>query len=216
MSRKHTACTASIVIPILFILWTVAVRTIGRQPVGPLDSTIGLSRLNIRVHNAIGVHLFLYNLTDFLSLLPLGIMALNAVNGLMQWIRRKDLRKVDRTIIALGLLYAVLFTVFITFELFPVNFRPVLIEGKLEASYPSSTTMLALSVMILEVQKIRLTYRKTRARRVAEIGLLTFGMFMVIARILSGVHWITDIIGGLLICGSLAAWYTYITDKGAR
>lgn len=91
-----------------FLLWTVPVRLIDVRPVGPLDSAVGFAALNQAVHGLTGVHLSLYTATDLLSLVPLGFVLGFAGLGLAQWVRRRSLRRVDRSLIVLGGFYLVM------------------------------------------------------------------------------------------------------------
>lgn len=130
-----------------FLLWTVAVRFVDVQAIGPQESSVGFATINHQVHNLTGVHMTLYTITDHLSIVPLAIVAGFALLGLMQWIKRKIFWKVDRDILVLGGFYLAVMAIYVLFEVFVVNYRPVLIGGILEASYPSSTTMLVMCVM---------------------------------------------------------------------
>lgn len=190
-----------------FFLWTVLIRLVDAAPVGPLGSSVGFSHLNLAFHRMTGVHWALYDWTDRLSLIPLLTVAGFGLLGLSQWIRRKKLLKVDRSILVLGLLYLLTGAAFLLFEVFPVNFRPVLIEGKLEASYPSSTTLLVLCVMPTAMMQLRRRIVQPSLRRWVPILLGLFTGFMVMGRLVSGVHWLTDIIGGILLSAGLVALY---------
>ena len=216
LKNKKSNFYVSALFLILFITWTAAVCLIDRRPIGAGGTHIGFATINEYVHRLCGVHMSLYTLTDTLSVIPIGIMLLNAAAGLVQWIRRKDIRRIDGAILYAGVIYAILFAVFIVFEIFPVNFRPILINGSLEASYPSSTTMLTMTVMICGILQVRSGFRPTVIRRLCEIVFVFFTVFMVAARIVSGVHWFTDIIGGVLVSLSLSASYAYMLQKRAR
>lgn len=191
-----------------FALWTLAVKWVDVQPIGPLSSSVGFAALNGAFHRMTGVHWSLYTLTDWLSLIPLGFVAGFGVLGLAQWIRRKKLLRVDRSILILGGFYLAVLAAFVLFEVFPVNFRPVLIEGVLEASYPSSTTMLVMCVMPTAAMELR---RRIRNRAVTWI-IAAFTVFMVAGRLLSGVHWLTDIIGGGLLSAGLVILYDSLNN----
>ena len=149
----------------------------------------------------------LYTVTDWLSLIPLGIVMAFALLGLSQWAKRKSLLKVDRSILILGAFYAVVLAAFAVFEVFPINYRPVLINGALEASYPSSTTMLVLCVMPTAAMQCRARLQNRTWKRCMVFLIYVFSAFMVIARLLSGVHWLTDIIGGVLLSAGLVGLY---------
>lgn len=190
-----------------FMLWTAAVSVVDVQPIGPLGSSVGFSALNGWFHAFTGVHMSLYVITDWLSLVPLGLAAGFACMGLMQWIRRRHIMKVDADILALGGFYGIVAAVYVCFELLPVNARPVLIEGMLETSYPSSTTLLVLCVMPTAMMQLHRRMRSGTLRRIILFAMAVFAAAMVIARCISGVHWFTDIIGGALLSAGLTILY---------
>ena len=195
-----------------FGLWTTALCAVDVQPIGPMGSGVGFAAMNGWFHALTGVHMSLYVLTDQLSLIPLGLVMGFALLGLGQWVQRKHLFKVDRSILVLGGFYAVVMTSFLFFEKCVVNFRPVLIEGTLEASYPSSTTMLAMCVMPTAIMQIKERVESRRIRKFAVWGMRAFTVFMVIGRLLSGVHWVSDIIGGALLSAGLVLLYDVFSD----
>ena len=193
-----------------FILWTFALRLIDLQPIGPEDSVVGFATLNAFFHKLTGVHLVLYTLTDWLSLIPVGICAGFGLLGLFQWISRKALRCVDFDLLALGTFYAVVFAVYASFEVYIVNYRPVLINGILEASYPSSTTMLVICVMGSAILQFQMRINNIRFRKFVTHSSMIYLISMVSLRLLSGVHWMTDIIGGILLSISLVMMYASV------
>ena len=151
--------------------------------------------------------MILYHITDWLGLVPVFACLFFAGVGLRQLIKRKSLLRVDGDILLLGGHYAAVIAGYLLFEMFPVNYRPVLIAGFLEASYPSSTTLLVLGVMpTLDFQAAR---RLTAAmgRKVIRLLIVSFSGFMVVGRVLSGVHWLTDIVGSVLLSGGLFLMY---------
>ena len=195
-----------------FTLWTVAVTRIDVQPIGPEGSRVGFAALNEAFHALTGVHLALYALTDWLSLIPLGIVCGFAALGLAEWIRRRRLRQVDRDILLLGAFYVIVMAAFVFFELYPVNYRPVLIEGILEASYPSSTTLLVMTVMLTATTQCKTRIAHPAFRRAATSLCAAFTVFMVLGRLISGVHWLSDIIGGILLSAGLVLLYAALIE----
>ena len=194
---------------VAFALWTAAVRLIDVQPIGPNGSEVGFSAWNAAVHDLTGVHWSLYVITDWLGLVPVCLMLGFAILGLVQWIQRKRILAVDRDILALGGFYLVVAAAFLFFEQFVVNYRPVLIDGCLEASYPSSTTLLVLTVMPTAMMQLHDRIGRPVFRRVVLIAIVAFTAFMLVGRFLSGVHWMTDIVGGILLSGSLVLAYDW-------
>ena len=195
-----------------FLLWTAMVRRVDVQAIGPLGSAVGFAALNRSVHHLTGVHMPLYTVTDWLSLVPLGFVVGFALLGLVQWIRRKDLLKVDRSILILGGYYAIVMAVFLFFERYVINYRPVLIDGVLEASYPSSTTMLVLTVMPTAITQLKARIKQPVLRQIIVSLLAAFTGLMVIGRLFSGVHWFSDIVGGGLLSSALVLLYRAATE----
>ena len=142
--------------------------------------------------------------------MPLVFVIGFALLGLIQWIKRKHLLKVDYSILALGGFYIVVMAAFNLFEVFVINYRPVLIDGYLEASYPSSTTMLVMCVMPTAIMQFNARIKNDVLRRCVASAITAFIVFMVIGRLISGVHWITDIIGGALLSTGLVLMYRAI------
>ena len=196
-----------------FLLWTLLVRLVDVQPIGPLGSDVGFARLNRFIHNLTGVHMVLYTLTDWLSLIPVAVALAFAVLGLVQWIRRKHILRVDRSILSLGVFYIVVMGIYLFFESVVINYRPVLIQGCLEASYPSSTTTLVMCVMITALKQLNLRVKSSVLRLCLNTLIILFTVFMVTARLFSGVHWITDIIGGTLLSFGLVTMYSLTVEK---
>lgn len=192
-----------------FIVWTVLVRLVDVQPIGPEQSTVGFAALNAWVHHLTGVNMSLYTVTDWLGLVPIAVALGFGVLGLVQWIQRKHLLRVDRSILALGGFYLAVMAVYVFFEVTVVNRRPILIEGVLEASYPSSTTVLVLCVMPTAMMQLRTRIQSTVGKRGASVAIISFTAFMVVGRLLSGVHWVSDIIGGVLLSAGLVLLYAF-------
>ena len=193
-----------------FLLWTVAIQFIDVEAIGPQESSVGFATINQFVHNLTGVHMSLYTITDWLGLVPLVFVMGFALLGLIQWIKRKYLLKVDYNILILGGFYIVVMAVYALFEMLVVNYRPVLIGGILEASYPSSTTMLVMCVMPTAIMQFNARIKNNVLKRCVASAIIAFIVFMVIGRLVSGVHWITDIIGGALLSTGLVLMYRAI------
>ena len=195
-----------------FALWTAAVRLVDVQPIGPQGSAVGFATINGWVHDLTGVHMALYTVTDWLGLVPFGVAIGFALLGLVQWMKRKHLKQVDFSILVLGGFYLLAMAVYALFEVVVINYRPVLINGCLEASYPSSTTMLVLCVIPTAIMQLNTRIKSKILKRCTTFGITAFTVFMVIGRFLSGVHWFTDIVGGALLSAGLVMLYHSITS----
>ena len=190
-----------------FALWTLAIARLDVRPIGPRESMVGFATLNGAFHKLTGVHMTLYVITDWLGLIPFGFALAFAILGLVQWIRRRRILAVDYSILVLGGFYLAVIAAYLYFESYVVNYRPVLINGFLEASFPSSTTLLVMTVMPTTVMQLRSRIRNPFLKKSVSGLLIAFSVFMVLGRTVCGVHWLSDIIGGALLSGGLVMLY---------
>ena len=195
-----------------FALWTAMVCLVDVQQIGPQGSSVGLAGINRFIHNLTGVHFVLYNITDWLGLVPIAVCMGFAILGLAQWIRRKDIRRVDFDILALGGFYIITIAAYLLFEYVVINYRPVLINGYLEVSYPSSTTLLVLCVMLTTILQCKKRIKNKWFRDSISAVIIGFIAFMVIGRLICGVHWFSDIVGGGLLSAALVMLYCFVMN----
>ena len=196
-----------IVLLIAFVLWTFLILFVDVQAVGPNSSMVGFASFNTRFHQLTGVHMTLYTVTDWLGLVPIAVCLCFGCLGLYQLIKRRSLFKVDADILLLGGYYILVIFGYLFFEMVPINYRPILIDGFLEPSYPSSTTLLVLSVMPTLAFQVKRRCDNLMVKQIIMILAILFSVFMVIGRLVSGVHWATDIIGSILLSIGLFKLY---------
>ena len=212
MKKEHRRnLLFAICLLVAFLLWTLAIQFIDVQAIGPRESTVGFAMINQFVHNLTGVNMTLYTITDWLGLVPLMFAMGFGILGLCEWIKRKHILRVDYSILVLGGFYIVVMVAYILFETFVINYRPILINGYLEASYPSSTTMLVMCVMPTAIMQFNARIKNGILKRLVASVITTFIVFMVISRLVSGVHWFTDIIGGALVSTGLVFMYRFVS-----
>ena len=205
---KRKKLFIGVIFLILFTLWTILIRSVDVKPIGPNNSSVGFSTINLFINKLTGINMIIYNITDWLGIIPFLIILFFALVGLIQWIERKSILKVDYSLLILGIFYLIVLLIFFFFEKITINYRPILINGNLEDSYPSSTTMLVTCVIPTAVSQLRYYIKSKNFRITLFIILYSFAVFMVVARLISGVHWFTDIIGGILI--SIGLVFIYI------
>ena len=190
-----------------FSLLTVLIQCLDVQVVGQNGTKIGFAALNVWFHQMTGVHMMIYTITDWLGLVPIIICLCFGVLGFIQLIKRRRLLRVDPDLLLLGIYYVLVIACYLVFEMIPINYRPVLIEGRLEASYPSSTTLLVLSVMPTLIFQINRRTENPLIRKAVAVFVIAFSAFMVIGRLISGVHWASDIIASVFLSGGLFILY---------
>ena len=205
--KKNQNVLTGILLLVGFAVWTFLIQEVDVQPIGPNGSSVGFAALNGWFHQLTGVHWMLYTLTDWLGLVPICVCLIFAGAGFVQLVQRRSLFKVDLDIIMLGAYYVLVIFGYLLFEMVPTNYRPVLIEGFLEASYPSSTTLLVLSVMPTLYFQAQRRLTSNALRQTILIFSVLFSAFMVIGRLVSGVHWLTDIVGAVLLSSGIFLIY---------
>lgn len=192
---------------VAFAIWTILIQIVDVQSVGQNGTDIGFATFNCWFHKLTGVHMTIYTITDWLGLVPIFICMIFGGIGFVQLVKRRSLFKVDYDIILLGIYYVIVIFGYLIFEMIPINYRPVLIEGNLEASYPSSTTLLVLSVMLTLIYQVNRRLENDVVKKVICIFAIVFSAFMVIGRLVSGVHWFTDIVGSVMLSAGLFCIY---------
>lgn len=190
-----------------FTVWTLLIQKVDVQPLGVNGTDIGFATLNCWFHKVTGVHMVLYIITDWLGLVPVFVCMIFGGMGLVQLIKRRSLLKVDYDIILLGIYYVIVIFGYLIFEMIPINYRPILVEGFLETSYPSSTTLLVLGVMPTLMEQVSRRSGSEILKGIVNAFVICFSAFMVIGRLISGVHWITDIVGSVLLSAGLFCIY---------
>ncbi len=207
-NRKKTVLFASSgVLFALFFVLILLVKLLDTAPIGPLDSVIGLSSLNGATRDFFGTSDICYTVTELFGYLAFCVIAIFGGLGFYQLVTRKHLKKVDVDILLLGGLYAVTIACYVLFEIVVINYRPVLVDGVLEASFPSSHTMLVISVFGSAIPQVLSRVKK----RPISLALACFFALIIVltvfGRLASGVHWLTDILGGVLLGAALVLAY---------
>ena len=196
---------------IVCVIYILCIRFVDVQSIGPNGSKIGLSHLNLFFHEWIGVNRPWYNITKWLGVLPFLIVAFYAFIGLGQVVFKKSFAKVDIRLYVLGVFYLLVGLTYVLFEKLIINYRPVLMQGRLEASFPSSHTMLAITICMSSILMSGYYIKDEKKRDIFNLITWVLMIVLVVGRMISGVHWITDIIGAILISSFLLMlFYTFI------
>ena len=212
LNRKYGKAAISFA---LFILTIALVKCVDIDAVGPAGTSIGLSHLNKAVHDLIGVHMFWYQVTNLLGFWAILCGAIFACIGLKQLIERKSLKQVDAKILALGGLFVLLGVIYVLFEKVVINCRPVLMEGETvpEASFPSSHTVLAFVIFGAIAMMLKDYLQDKRLVSMLQNACLVLILVSVIGRLISGVHWFTDILGGIFLSYALLMVFSGLLEK---
>ena len=206
-TQEKKTLSAGLLLLAAFVLWTVLIQCVDVQPLGQNGTNIGFATLNCWFHRLCGVHIAIYTVTDWLGLVPIAVCLCFGGLGLSQLVKRRSLLQVNLDIILLGVYYILVIAGYLIFESIPINYRPIPINGAMEVSYPSSTTLLVLSVMpTLNYQAKRRIGNRTLRRAICAASSV-FMLLMVVGRTVAGVHWLTDIFGAVLLSAGLFLLY---------
>lgn len=181
--------------------------TVDVKAIGPENSEVGLATINKVVFDGIGVNKLWYAITDYLGFAAFGVALFFAIVGLIQIIKRRSLKKVDRQILSLGVLYIIVIAFYLLFEKVIINYRPIILSTSLEASFPSSHTMLVVAIMSTAMMLFPFYFKKKALVITLEVISIAIITVTVIGRLISGVHWLTDIVGGVLLSLALSSLY---------
>lgn len=198
----------------LFALLILLVKTFDVEMVGPKGTAIGLSHINKAVHEFLGENMLWYDITDILGLVAIAVAAVFAVLGAIQLIKRKSIKKVDMKILTLGGLYAVMMLFYVLFEVVIINYRPIIMPDSTEpeAAFPSSHTMLVCVIMCSAVMVMKDYIKNAHLRLALQIVSAVIVAVTVVGRLLSGVHWLTDVFGGVLISITLLSIFKALIE----
>ena len=206
-TNEKTTLITGIILIFAFAVWTMLIQIIDVQAVGINNTNIGFATFNTWFHSLTGANMTLYTITDWLGLVPVFVGVCFGFLGFIQLIKRKNLLKVDFDIRLLGVYYIIVVFCYLIFEMIPINYRPIFINGFAEASYPSSTTLLVLGVMPTLIFQANRRIKSDKIKKIICVITILFSVFMVVGRLVSGVHWITDIVGSILL--SMGLFYIY-------
>ena len=199
MKLKKKNIIVSICLIMLSVIYTILVKYVDVAPIGPKASSVGFSTLNKFVFNFLGRSNIWYNITEVLGMISILIALFYALIGLYKLIKNKSILKIDKEIIILGIFYFVVLLVYLFFEKVIINYRPVLVKGVLEASYPSSHTMLSICICLSAMIINNKLYKNMRISKIINTLSIIIMITTTVGRLLSGMHWISDILGGIII-----------------
>ena len=211
MNNKKRNFLISGILLLIAITFTILVKVVDVKQIGVNNSSIGFATLNQFIFETTGVNIIWYHITDWLGLIPVFMAIVYAFIGLIQLIKRRSIFKVDKEIILLGLYYIIIIALYVFFEKVIINYRPILMNGFLEASYPSSHTLMTICICgsSILINKKLFNNKITKVINYLSIIIITI---TVVGRLISGVHWFTDIIGGILISsGLLMTFYSLLS-----
>ena len=213
---KETMKTV-IIMTVLAIAATILVATVDGQPVGVQGTNLGFATINTQFFARFGQNDTFYKISSAAGIVCFVTAAGFGLFFLKQLIDRKSLSKVDRNLSILIMLYILTAALYLLFDkVLIINYRPILRDKGLESSYPSTHTVIAWVVMVSAIDQWNIYIRNEKLKTAATACSLIVLFIVIVTRMLAGVHWLTDIIGGMIIGDMLIAWYRYAASRKAE
>lgn len=214
MNKKSNNILMGAVLFVCFVIYTVLIKVVDVQAIGPEGSSVGLASLNAVFARFFPFNATWYSITEYLGYIAIGVCLGFGLLGLFQLIKGKSLKAVDKELWLLAGFYVVVIAFYALFEIVEINYRPVILEEGLEASYPSSHTVLAICVFLSAVYEFESYLLKSKVvKNLLQALFIVLALLTVIGRMLAGVHWFTDIIGGLILSLSLVVIFTGLRNR---
>ena len=194
-----------------YIFFTITAMRFDRLSIGPNESIVGFSTVNLFFKNLLGYNPLFYKISSILGYGIILITVMFFVYTIFDIIKNKSLSKIDRSLFFLMVYYFLLVIVYIIFDkVVVINYRPVILKTTLEPSYPSTHTFLAIAIMSAANTQFRLKIKDVDLCSKVNIIFTIYTFAVVFSRFLSGVHWFSDIIGGILLGAAFGILYKAI------
>lgn len=229
MNQKKKNFITPIALFVTFIVFTLLVIFVDVQAVGPQSSSVGLATINKGFHDIIGsaFHLYdpsletgystlLYSITKYTGYLCILLAFAFAVYALYkEYSSKKDIKKIKRSTLGLFPYFIVLGILYVLFEIIVINYRPVIVDvaDGLEASYPSSHTLLATGLMLAIVSNAHRVIKNALWEKIVVISMTVISCITILGRLFCGVHWLTDIIAALILGNAAFSLYKALVSK---
>ena len=212
MKNKRKYLIFGIAFFLMFIIFTTIIKLVDVKNIGPHNTSVGLATINNFFVNKIGFNNKIYKITEILGIIPIIIVLIYAIIGLYSLIEEKSFKKVNKNLYYLAIFYIIVLGIYVLFEKVIINFRPVIIEGILESSYPSSHTILAICICGSSIILNNAIFKNNKIAKLENIISFIIIILLPLLRFISGVHWFTDIIGGVLLSVSILLFFKYFVD----
>ncbi len=207
MSKRRKIFITTLILFVIAVIYTVLVKYYDVSGIGPKNSEVGFAGINGLVHKILPYNETWYKITKYLGVIPFLICAFYGFIGIKELIKHKSLKRIDKRLIYLGIFYIVMLVVYIAADKIVINYRPILEDGVLESSFPSSHTLLAVCVCASSLLIAKYYIKNPKLLRIFNYLTILLMFILVIGRLLSGVHWLTDIIGGVIYSVFLVSLY---------
>ena len=201
VEKKKKWFRISIWLLAIAVIYTVLVKYVDVKAIGPSSTKVGFATMNGWFKDLLGYNKLFYKISKYAGVIPFLFCAYYGLLGVIELIKKKSFKKVNYRYYILACFYVIFVAMYFFFEKVAINYRPVIIDIKegIEASYPSTHTLLAICLCGSSLIVSKFFIKNETLRKLANIAAWGLMVVIVVARLISGVHWLSDILGGILI-----------------
>lgn len=202
---------------LVFAIFTILVKFVDTSVVATTGTQIGLSSINKPLFDFFGANETWGTISTLLFVIAGVVVLTLATIAVVEMIKSKSLFKINHKLLLVALLYVLTAIFYVIFEFVIINYRPLLDEGLIKASYPSSHTLL-ICVVCLSACLIVPDYIKSNPLKITITTILCLiSVLAPITRLLAGMHWFTDVVASIILSLALVMLYystsSYISSK---
>jgi undecaprenyl-diphosphatase len=210
LNTKNTSYTKPLILLAVTIVYSLLATFVDRSAIGPGGTSVGFSTINGAFAGRFGYNPAMDLVSDLMMYLSFIVVMSFAAMGILRLIREKSIPKVGKVLIGLGVLYVLVAVIYVAFGKIPINYRPIIMpdETELETSFPSTHTLVIGTVMgsaMVAWERLLSNVKLVKILKILAIVVMVVGIG---ARMLAGVHWLSDIAAGILFSLTLIAFYT--------
>lgn len=217
--KKYLYLLFPIISFILFLVFTILVKTVDVTYIQDIGY-LGFYNINTSINSKIqSMNTSLYDkLSDVIMIISFVSVAIFAVIGIVQLIKRKSFKQVDPILYILLGLYVLVAAMYLTFSLMKINFSPLSTKENLKDSYPSSHVFISITLFVSGVMTATKYVNMGKWMSVIGFtGAILLSILSAVTRMFSGQHYFTDIIGAILLAIFLiSAYYSALKAYSSR
>ena len=213
MKKEVKGIIFTILFFVLFVGFLYCVKNIDVDSIGPNGGKVGLSHINKQVFDKFGQDPNWDKISDYILYGAMATVAIFALIGLKQLIQRKSLLKIDADIYLLAAFYVVVVGVYVAFDKVIINCRPIVTDEGIEASFPSSHTLITLCFLATTMIQVANRVKNKAIKVIIDLVCIACIVVMSVARLKAGMHWFSDVVGAILLGMFLVMLYYSLYSK---
>lgn len=184
---------------LLFLLFLIMLYTVDVKNIGAGVTKVGLCFINNHSFMASNASMW-DKISDVCMYLGIGVIGALFILGVVQLIQRKNILKVDKEILVFGCLVVLMIIIWLFFDkVLIVNNRPILVDGKVECSFPSTHIMITSFALLSGSYYLFKKINKKHLTIIMYVASAIIVTICFLGRVLSGMHFLTDAVCGLLM-----------------